>query len=172
VEVEDHHRSLGARPLDELVHELERAGGDLEEEPAQELDDGDARAVRRGADGERAPGGEAREVRGPDDAVRLREIGLQLAPRPRVVAEREDVRAGGEQLVRELWRQTAAVGRVLRVDDAEGDVELLAERPEPLLDRAPTRSAEDVREEEDPQGRENVAAGRTTSETWLPASCV
>ena len=43
---------------------------------------------------------------------------------------------------------------------------------ESLLDGASPRGAEDVREEKDPQGSENVAAGRTTSETWFPASCV
>jgi hypothetical protein len=89
-----------------------------------------------------------------------------------VVAERKHVRAGGEQLLGELRGQTPAVRGVLGVDDAERDVELLLERREPLLDRAPPRGAEDVREEEDPQDSENVAAGRTTSETWLPASCV
>jgi hypothetical protein len=89
-----------------------------------------------------------------------------------VVAERHDVRAGREQLLRELRRDAGAVGDVLAVDDARVDLELFAQARQPLLDRPTARWAEDVGEEEDSQLRTSAAAGRTSTETWLPASFV
>jgi hypothetical protein len=70
-----------------------------------------------------------------------------------VVAEGDDVRAGGEQLVGELRRDAGAVGGILAVDDGEVGFVALAERRQVLLDRTPPGDAEDVREEEDVQGR-------------------
>jgi hypothetical protein len=69
-----------------------------------------------------------------------------------VVAESDDVRSSGEQLVRELRRDAGAVGGVLPVDDREVGLVALAQRRQVLLDRATPRDAEDVREEEDLQG--------------------
>jgi hypothetical protein len=82
-----------------------------------------------------------------------------------VVPERDDVRAGGEELVGELRRDARAVGDVLAVDDAEIDVELLAQSGEALVDRTPPRDAEDVGEEEESQLRTSVAAGRSSTVT-------
>jgi hypothetical protein len=70
-----------------------------------------------------------------------------------VVAEGDHVRPRGEELVGELSRDAGAVGRVLAVDDREVGLIALAERGQVLLDRAAPRDAEDVREEEDLQGR-------------------
>jgi hypothetical protein len=70
-----------------------------------------------------------------------------------VVAERDHVRAGGEQRVGELGRDAGAVGRVLAVDDREVDVELVAQPGQALLDGAATCDAEDVRQKEDSQSR-------------------
>jgi hypothetical protein len=89
-----------------------------------------------------------------------------------MVAQRERVGAGGEQPVGEPRRQACAVGRVLRVDDAEAGSKLFLQRGKPLLDRGTARRAEDVGDEEDLQGIERVAAGCTSIATWLPASCV
>jgi hypothetical protein len=69
-----------------------------------------------------------------------------------VVAERDHVRAGREELVGELRRDAGSVGRVLAVDDREVGVVLLPQRRQVLLDGAASRDAEDVREEEDLQG--------------------
>jgi hypothetical protein len=68
-----------------------------------------------------------------------------------VVPEREDVRAGGEQLVGELRRDPGPVGDVLGVDDTEVRAELVLEAGQPLLDSVPPRRAEDIRDEEDLQ---------------------
>jgi hypothetical protein len=89
-----------------------------------------------------------------------------------VVAERDHVGACGKQLVRELRGDACAVGDVLAVDDAEVGAELFAQAGQTFFDRAPAGDAEDVGEEEESQFRTSVAAGRSSIETWLPASFV
>jgi hypothetical protein len=89
-----------------------------------------------------------------------------------VVAEGDHVGAGGEDPRGELRRDPDAVRRVLAVDDAERDVELLLQLREPFLDGTPSRRADDVTDEEDSQRTDSSAAGRTDSETLLPASWV
>jgi hypothetical protein len=89
-----------------------------------------------------------------------------------VVPERHDVRARREQLVGELRRDAGAVGDVLAVHDADVGIELRAQRGQSLLDGASARDAEDVREEEKSQLRMSDAAGRSSIETWFPASFV
>jgi hypothetical protein len=68
-----------------------------------------------------------------------------------VVAERDHVRPGGEQLVGQLRGDPRAVRGVLAVDDREVGAVLLSQAREVLLDGAPPCRAEDVREEEDLQ---------------------
>jgi hypothetical protein len=89
-----------------------------------------------------------------------------------VVAERDRVGSGREQLVGDLRRDAEPVRGVLAVDDAEVDPELLAQARQPLLDRTTTRAAVDVGDEEELQGMASVAAGCASIETWFPASCV
>ena len=89
-----------------------------------------------------------------------------------MVAERDHVRAGGQNPVGELGRDPDSVRDVLAVDDAERGAELLPQRAQPLLERPPSRRADDVPDEEDLQRTESTAAGRTDSDTLLPASCV
>jgi hypothetical protein len=76
-----------------------------------------------------------------------------------VVAERDRVRTRREQPLGEPRRQPAPVRRVLAVDDAEVDVELLAQPRQALLDGPAPGGAEDVRQEEDLQRSARVAAG-------------
>jgi hypothetical protein len=89
-----------------------------------------------------------------------------------VVAERDHVGARREQAVGELRGDACTIGDVLAVDDAEVGPELLAQAGQAFLDRAPARDAEDICEEEKSQFRTSVAAGRSSIETWLPASFV
>jgi hypothetical protein len=70
-----------------------------------------------------------------------------------VVPEREHVRPRGKELVGQARRQPRPVGGVLAVDDAEADAELIAQPGEARLDRLAARRPEDVRDEEDPQGK-------------------
>jgi hypothetical protein len=172
VHVDEDHRRLGARFVDEFVDHLEGAARNLEKEAAHHVDHGDERLVARGHDRQAAPGCVPREVRGSHDA-RLgvdprREIG---AP-PCVVAEGDRVRAELEQLARELRRQPDAVGGVLAVHDAEVDVELVAQAFEPRFQRRSPRHPDDVRDEEKSQGSASAVAGKTWTVTWFPASCV
>ncbi len=89
-----------------------------------------------------------------------------------MVPEREHVDAGREQLVGELGRDPDPVRGVLAVGDAEVDVELFTQRRQPLLDRADTRPAVYVGDEENSQGIASVAGRWSSIETWFPASCV
>jgi hypothetical protein len=89
-----------------------------------------------------------------------------------VVPERDHVCAGGQDPGGELGRDPDAVRRVLAVDDADARAELLAQRTQPFFQGTPARGADDVADEEDLQRTENDAAGRTDSDTLLPASCV
>jgi hypothetical protein len=75
-----------------------------------------------------------------------------------VVPERDRVGAGGEDPLRQLRRQSDAVGGVLAVDDAHVDVELLAEQRQTLLQYAPARMSDDVGDEEKDQGTLRAAA--------------
>ena len=89
-----------------------------------------------------------------------------------MVAERDHVGAGSQQSVGELRRDSCAVGDVLSVHDADVRCVLLAQARETLLNRVAPRDAEDVREKENFQFRTSVAAGRSSTETWLPESFV
>jgi len=51
-----------------------------------------------------------------------------------VVAQRDNIGAGGKQLARELGGQPDAVGRVLPVDNAEVDTQLFTETGQMRLD--------------------------------------
>jgi hypothetical protein len=68
-----------------------------------------------------------------------------------VVARRDHVRAGGEELLGELGGQADAVRGVLAVDDAEVDPELVLELGQPVRDGPPAGRPEDVTDEEDLQ---------------------
>jgi hypothetical protein len=111
------------------------------------------------------PGREPARVGRPDYALARGEILGDAAAPVRVVAERDDVGAGLEQLVRELAGDSRAVRDVLAVDDAEVGTELLAQTWEPLLDCAATRNSEDVGEKEKLQLRTSRDAGRISTET-------
>jgi hypothetical protein len=66
------------------------------------------------------------EVGRSSDAFRLLQVGDQLLPSPRVVPERNCIRARGEDPLGELGGKSRAVRRVLCVDDAEAGAELLS----------------------------------------------
>ena len=89
-----------------------------------------------------------------------------------MVTERDHVGARREQTVRELRSDACTIGDVLAVDDADVGLEFLAQACEAFLDGAPAGDAEDIRKEEKSQFRTSVAAGRSSIETWLPASFV
>ena len=129
----------------------------LHEQLPLEIQDRDGRPVFGLDDREAAPGRGGREVRRPHDPLRGLEVRRDLAAPPDVVAEREHVRAGREQALREPRRDPGAVRDVLAVDDAEADAVLLLQRRQPFLYGLAAGRAEHVGYEEDDQGRESVA---------------
>ena len=172
VEVDDHDGRHEPRLVDEAVHHLPRRLGGVDEQLAEQVDHRDGHTVARLDDGHAASGKERPRVRGTDDALARVEVRADAVAAERVVAERDRVRARRKQLVGELAGDARAVGDVLAVDDAEVDVELLAQAGQPLLDREPAGRSEHICEEEDPQLRASAADGRTSIETWSPASFV
>ena len=129
VEVDDDHTRAALRLVDERIDDLERRVRNLlEEEDPEEVHDGHGRAVARRENPETAARRPAVQVRGPEDALGLGEIGAELRAPPDVVPERHDVGAGGEQPLGQARRDTRPVGRVLAVHDAKVDAELVAKR--------------------------------------------
>jgi hypothetical protein len=120
-----------------------------EKERALEVDDCDGFPARRVDDGQTAAG--SGEIGRPQHALVLFEHGNDVAVAPDVVARRENVSAGGKELLRELGRQAQSVRDVFRVDDAEVDFELVTKVVEPRLDGATARWPEDVAEKENAQ---------------------
>ena len=133
VEVDDDNRRRGACLVDERVDHLPRRDRGRQEELAQQIDHGDDDAVARLDDRHPVSGRFGSGVRGPDHALAGREVGGDAAATVGVVAERDDVGAGGEQLVGELAGDAGSVGGVLSVDDREVGVVALAEAREVLL---------------------------------------
>ena len=112
---------------------------------------------------------------GPDDPVRVVEVRADLRAPERVVPERDRVRAGGEQPIRQAWRDADAVGGVLAVHDARVDAELGAQPREALLERGapgvPTTSAtKRIRTRSAIYGTPSVAEGYTWMATFAPPS--
>jgi hypothetical protein len=107
------HRRLRPRLLDELVDHLEHRDRRREEERAHDVDHGHLGSVLGGSDRQPAAGRELREVRGPDHALGGLEIAVDLGATPGVVAERDHVRARGQNPGGELRGDPDAVGEVL-----------------------------------------------------------
>jgi hypothetical protein len=68
-----------------------------------------------------------------------------------VVTGRDHVSAGGEDLLCKLGGQADPVGGVLAVDDAEVDLQLVAQLGQPVRDGSSAGRPEDVSDEEDLQ---------------------
>ena len=167
MEVEDDDLRLRTRLRDERVDLLERIDVRVEEERADHVDHRDAVDDR-----EPASGCVPRQIRRPDHPLALLEVGADPVAAPHVVPERDHVGTRAEQLVGELRRDPRAVRDVLAVQNAEVRAELFAQSAQPLLDRTTPGRAEHVGNKQNSQFSERVAAGRTSSATWLPASCV
>jgi len=99
------------------------------------------------------PGLDAEVVGRADDVLLLVEVAEDLAAVVGVVAERDDVHAGAEQLVGDLRRDAEPAGHVLAVDDHERRPVALAQRRQQPEQRAPAEPADEVADEEDGRGR-------------------
>ena len=135
---------------------LEEGVGGVDVEVALQAHDPQADAVALD-DRLAAPGLRAQEVGGPHDPVRAPEVGDDLAPAEAVVAERDHVDAGLEQLVGDARRDPQAARDVLGVDDDERRLVPAPELGQQPEQRPPSRAADQIAGEED--GRRGVGHG-------------
>ena len=159
VQVDHNDGSRGASVLDQLVDDLPHAVRGVEEERSEQVDHRDRGAVTGIHDGQAAPRSGSLEVGRPDDRPGRCEVGPDLLAAPRVVPEGQRVGAGGQQPFRQPRRDPHAVRDVLAVDDAEIDVETLADPREQRLDRVTAGPPDHVADEQDPH-RLRQRAGR------------
>ncbi len=97
VEVDDDDLRLAPRLGDERLGDLERVRGRRQRQLAEQVDDGDRRAVGRRRDAEPPAGRLRGHVRRPDHALGLRQVAAEVALAPGPVPERDHVGARGEQ---------------------------------------------------------------------------
>ena len=130
---------------------LEQRVGGVDVEVAREVHDAQAHAVALDNDLAAARLG-AEVVRRAQDALGALEVGHDLAPPEGVVAERDHVDPGAQQLVGQPRRDAQAAGDVLRVDHDERRVVALAQGREHAQQRPPAGAADEVAGEEDRDG--------------------
>ena len=136
----------------------ERRAARVQVEVAGEVHDAEADAVA--LDDRLAVAGLGGEVVGRAQDPRLVvEVAVDLLALVGVVAERDDVDAGGEQLVGDLRRDPDAAGDVLAVDDDERRRVALAQRGEQAEERPSPEPADEVSDEEDGRGGVGVGHG-------------
>jgi len=152
VDIHDDERRLRPRTLDQRVDHLEHRRRRVQEEGAEDVQDGEPGRSHRD---EREAGArrEARRVRGSHDPVGRVQVRPDLRAPERVVAERDRVRPCLQEPVGETGCDAHAVRRVLAVDHARVRPEFRAERRETGLERLAAGCADDVRDEEDAQCR-------------------
>jgi hypothetical protein len=100
--------------------------GNAQEEGAQEVEHGDRLAAAGRDDREAAAGRPVAEVGRAQEARACFEEGDQVAMPPDVVACCDNIRAGREELLGQLRRESDPVRCVLSVDNTEVGVELVA----------------------------------------------
>ncbi len=172
MKIEHDDRRALARFVDECIDDLPRRMWRVEVERAEKIEHRNVYTVARFDDCEsmtRRPGAGVRRT---NDGFAPREIVADSVAAIRVVTECDHIGACSQQLVGELRGDAGAVSDVLAVDDADVRAELLTQAAKAIFDCAPAGDAEDIREEEESQFRTSVAAGRSSIETWLPASLV
>jgi hypothetical protein len=128
-----------------------RAAG-AQEDVAADVDDAESGAVAL-EDADAAPGLAAQVVRGPDDALVIFQIGVDLTAPVGVVAEGDRIDTRGEDLIGVLGCDAEAAGGVLAVDDDECRGPALACDRQAVEQRAAPEATHDIPDEQDPHGR-------------------
>ena len=151
------------RLLHERVGDQKGARRRRHEEGALQVDHADLATVRSRSDQKSTTRhARRREVCRSKHALELVVETLASLLAKRVVAGRDHIGTGVQQPAGESGGQPDAVCRVLAVDDAELDAQLLANRWEVLLERPTSGGAEDIGEKEESQGSATLAAGTTS----------
>ena len=139
------------RPRQQPVDHRERTICRRHERPPDQIHDGHFAQLRRHR--RPAPPRTARgQIRGADYPPFLRDEPRRVFLVPNMVAERDDVRAGVEQLARNLRRDPLAPGRVLRVDDDDVQRRLAPKPGNPRLEQASSRASDNIADAEHSHG--------------------
>jgi len=152
VHVDEDVVDLALEAAEHRVDLDERRAAGAEVEVPREVDDPQAHAVAL-HDREAVARLRPQVVGRPQDPLLVVQVRVDLLAVIGVVAERDDVDAGREQLVGDLRRDPEAPGDVLGVDDDEGRVVPLAQGGEEPQQGPAAESADEVADEEDGRGR-------------------
>ncbi len=152
VHVDEDVVDLALELADDGVGGREGRAPGLEEDVAAQVDHAEPHAVA--FDHRVAVAGLGGEVVGrPQDVLVGVQVGPDLLAVVGVVAERDDVDAGREELVGDLRGDPETGGRVLPVGHHEGRCVLLAEPGKEAEQSLAAEAPDDVADEEDPGGR-------------------
>jgi hypothetical protein len=136
VHVHDDDLHVPGKLAKHLIRRAEGAiGHRLHEQSPQERDDRHLGTGPGLIDGHGPPNGCGRQIRRPDDAIRLLQQRDDLLPTVDVVAHSDQIHAVATQFVVELWGQTGTAGDVLRVGDDAVKIVLLDEVRQGLRNR-------------------------------------
>jgi len=148
VHVDEHVVGLAAQLLQDLVDLQKRHAARAQEDVAAEIDHPEPHAVVLDHD-PAAPWLGAQVVRRPDDRVGSVQVRVDVTTMERVIAQRDDVRPGGEQLVGDLRRDAEPARGVLRVDHEERRFVVGTQLRQEAEQRAATEPADHIAHEED-----------------------
>jgi len=146
--VDEHVVGLAAQLLQDLVDLEERDTTRAQEDIAAEVHHCEAHAVALD-DRPSAPRLRRQVVRRADDRMVGVQVRVDLTAMERMVAERDDIGARGEQLVGDLGRDAQAARGVLRIDDQEGRFVVGAQLRQEAQECAATDPTHHVAHEED-----------------------
>ena len=125
VKVQEDHADVAGQRGQHAIGRMKRTIDRRHEDPAQEREDGHANLVPRGQDDHFRARGLGRIVGRTDDALLALQDGDDLAPLVDVIAQRDAVDAGGQQLAVDRRRQPGTARGVLGVGHDQIDRLLL-----------------------------------------------
>src|SRR5258705_12856887 len=142
-----HARGVAPQLIEEIVDRAERIVRRRHERATDRVHDEDIfdhdKAATRIA---------RREVDGPDREWKELDVVEELALIPDVVAVRDDIRAVGVELARDVQRESRPTGGVLAIHDREIDLVLDSDLRQQRLDRISPWATHDVADKKNPHG--------------------
>ena len=166
VHVDEDVISVSGQAVQHRVGLPERGSSDVQEQTARQRHHPQPDPVALdGADPVTGLG--AQIVGRPQDALLAVEVGIDLALAVGVVAERDHVDAGVEELIGDLRRDSEAPRRVLAVDDQEVEAQPIAQHGDQPEQRAAAKASDHVSDEQDGNRLAHVR-----SSPILPRRCI
>jgi len=157
VHVDEHVVDRALEPVEHRVDLDERRAPGAEVEVARQVDDAEAHPVALD-DRVAVAGLRAQVVGRAQDPGLVVEVRVDLLAVIGMVAQRDDVDSGAEQLAGDLRRDPEAAGDVLAVDDDERGRVALAQPGEQREQRPAPEAADEIADEENGRGRIGHAA--------------